>query len=147
MKKILFVLSILVLMIGCKPKEVIKYVPLHDTTKISVTKIEKDTVIDYKIQYQNVVVSDTSFLSTDLAFSRASIDSNGLLHHSIQNYGKIGSKIVYVDKVKEVVKEKPVEVEKIVEVEKKLNWFQKLIMGVGGITIIFWIIWLLKKFI
>ena len=142
-----YFLILLFFLMGCRSKEVIIEVPIHDTIRIEKKYIVKDTVIDYKIQYQNVVSVDSSYLSTDLASSRASIDTNGLLHHSIQNNGKISSKIVYITNDSLVYRDKPVEIIKTVEVEKELNFIQKILIWVGGISLILLVLFIFKKFV
>ena len=127
--KALIWITLAFVLIGCKPKEIIIQIPIHDTIRVEKKYIVKDTVIDYKIQYQNVVSVDSSYLSTDLAFSRASIDVNGLLRHSIQNNGLLPSKIVYISKDSVVIRDKPVEVIKTIEVEKKLNAVKKYLIN------------------
>lgn len=141
------ILIVAFLLVGCKAKQVIVEVPIHDTIRIEKKYIVKDTVIDYKIQYQSVVAFDTSFLSTDLASSRASIDSLGLLHHSIQNNGKIGSKIVYITRDSLVYKDNVVKVEVEKLVEKKLNFVQKALIWLGSISLVLVVLFILKKFL
>lgn len=136
MKKLIYIFLVFSIF-ACKPQKEIQYVPINNTVYIKDSVIVKDTVTKYQIQYQNVITVKESFLSTDLASSHASIDSVGLLHHSIQNNGSIPSKIVYKTKDRVVNNEVPVEVVKTVEVEKKLNWWQKLFIWSGVIAWIY----------
>lgn len=136
MKKLIYIFLVFSIF-ACKPQKEIQYVPINNTVYIKDSVIVKDTVTKYQIQYQNVVAVKESFLSTDLASSHASIDSVGLLHHSIQNNGSIPSKIVYKTKDRVVNNEVPVEVVKTIEVEKKLNWWQKLFIWSGVIAWIY----------
>lgn len=132
---------------GCKAKEIIiERVSVRDSIVIV-----KDTVVDYKIQYQSVVTVDSSYLSTDLASSRASIDKNGLLHHSIQNIGSVPSKIIYKKVVQkdsipykvEVVKEKIVKQPEIVYQHGFFFWSGLIFY----VCFFVWLIFKLKKFV
>lgn len=81
-------------LVGCKPVEKIKYIPVvvrHDSI---VEKTVRDTVLKYLPQKQSVIAVKNSHLETDLAISNASIDSLGFLHHSIENKGTIPGKVV-----------------------------------------------------
>lgn len=119
---ILMMLSvILFMMISCSP---VKQVPVHHYQKdtIKITEVLRDTVVitQTEKEYIEKTTNDTtSVLNTKYATSRASVKNNQL-HHSIeQKKVDIPTKIVYKDKIKEVVKYE--EVEKVVEVivEKK----------------------------
>lgn len=136
MKKLIYIFLVFSFF-ACGVQKEIQYVPINNTVYIKDSVVIKDTITKYQIQYQNVVTVKESFLSTDLASSYASIDSIGLLHHSIQNTGSIPSKIVYKTKDRVVNNEVPVEVVKTVEVEKKLNWWQKLFIWSGVIVWIY----------
>lgn len=79
---------------GCKPKESIQSSNTTQRNDSIVTVIIKDTVIKYLPQTQTVKTNQKSKLSTDFAFSLASIDEKGLLNHSIENYPKVPAKII-----------------------------------------------------
>lgn len=97
MKKLILSLTIaLFLFNGCKTKEIVQYVDMevvvnHDSI---VTKIIKDTFFIYPPQDNKVITKDSSYLKTDLAFSFAKIQPNGLLFHSIENFRKIPGKVI-----------------------------------------------------
>ena len=69
------------------PYEVIKRDSIVNTVTI------RDTILKYPTQFNQVLAKNYSKLKTDLAFSIASVDSLGL-HHSIQNFGVIPSKVI-----------------------------------------------------
>lgn len=93
--------------------EIVKEVPVHDTTYI--TKTERDSVY-----FENIV---KEYVKGDTVYSENTVTK-------------------YVERTKTDTLynyiEKPVEVEKIVEVEKKLTWFQKTLMwmGVGFVLVV-----------
>ena len=93
---ILSLILALLLFGGCKAKEVIRSVDRDFVVNRDsiVTKIIKDTFFVYPPQDNKVVTKDSSFLKTDLAFSFAKIQPDGLLFHSIENFGKVPEKVV-----------------------------------------------------
>jgi len=93
MKKLILSLFLgIILLFACKPIHDIQYIKeTHDSI---VNVIVKDTFTKYLPQNQSVITNQKSYLSTDLAFSNAFIDSCGLLHHSIENKGVIPAKII-----------------------------------------------------
>lgn len=104
-----------------------------DSTRVEV-RIEKviktDTVyIDIpKIVEKNVTKEDHSFLENEYAKSEASIDSTGMLHHSLET--KPQKKPVPVQTESErrdsvIYKNRDVLVEKPVFIEKELSWVQQ----------------------
>jgi len=86
------ILLSLFLLFGCRT---IKYVPIVQRHDSIVEKTVRDTVLKYLPQKQSVIAVKKSHLETDLAISNASIDSLGLLHHSIENKGTIPGKIIH----------------------------------------------------
>ncbi len=107
MKKVIisFIFT-LCLMYGCKTVEVPYPVEVPVRYDSIITVVERDTVLSYPKQEQKVITTDSSYLKTDLAFSFAKIDSVGKLHHSIENFGLIPSKIK--ETKKEVKKDVPI---------------------------------------
>lgn len=112
---------ILFIMVSCSP---VKQVPVHHYQKdtIKITEVLRDTVVVVKTEkeYIEKTTNDTtSVLNTKYATSRASVKNNQLHHSLEQKKVDIPTKIVYKDKIKEVVKYE--EKEKVVEVivEKK----------------------------
>lgn len=120
MNKILL-LPILLILVSCSP---VKQVPVHHYEKdtIKITEVLRDTVVitQTEKEYIEKITNDTtSVLNTKYAKSTASIRNNQLHHSLEQKKVDIPTRVVYKDKIKEVVKYQ--EVEKVVEVvvEKK----------------------------
>lgn len=120
MNKILL-LPILLIFVSCSP---VKQVPVHHYQKdtIKITEVLRDTVVVVQTEkeYIEKTTNDTtSVLNTKYAKSTASIKNNQLHHSLEQKKVDIPTKVIYKDKIKEVVKYE--EKEKVVEVivEKK----------------------------
>lgn len=97
MKKLILSLAIaLFLLNGCRTKEIIQYVDREVVVNRDsiVEKIIKDTFFIYPPQDNKVIAKDSSYLKTDLAFSFAKIQPDGLLFHSIENFRKIPGKVI-----------------------------------------------------
>ena len=102
--------------ICCSP---VKQVPIHHYQKdtIKITEVLRDTVVVVKTEkeYVEKTTKDTvSVLNTQFATSTAKVSNNQLFHSLQQKKVEIPTKVVYKDKVREVVKYE--EVEKVVEV-------------------------------
>lgn len=91
---ILCVIFSLCLIYGCRTVDVPYPVEVVVKRDSIVTTIVKDTFFVYPPQDNKVIVKDSSYLKTDLAFSFAKIQDNGLLFHSIENFGKVPGKVV-----------------------------------------------------
>ena len=120
------------------------------STNISVIRVDSvitriDTVYaELPKETVQVIRLDSSYLETSLAESWASVDSLGLLHHTLNNKETVlpiktvvQDKISYRDSIQ--VKEVPVEVEKLVETIPKsfyylLGWFILSVLGIGWIV-------------
>lgn len=95
--------------------------------------------------------SDTSFLQTSLAESKAYIE-NGRLHHTLRNRSEmlLPVKVQYVDRVHSEKKDSIGwrQIVETVEVEKELSRWQNFIMSLGyGVLIagLAWLAWKLSK--
>ena len=99
-KLILSLFAALLFLSGCKTKEVIKYVNTESVRDSIVTVTVRDTMLKYLPQENAVFGVKKSYLKTDLAWSVATLDSCGLLNHSIQNFGSIPAKVI--EKIKRV---------------------------------------------
>ena len=99
-KLILSLFAALLFFSGCKTREVIKYVNTESVRDSIVTVTVRDTMLKYLPQENAVFGVKNSRLQTDLAWSVATLDSCGLLNHSIQNFGSIPSKVI--EKIKRV---------------------------------------------
>lgn len=89
--------------------------------------IRPDTVyISVPVEDKSQIARDSSHLETSFATSDASIDSAGLLHHSLTNKpqnipAKVETKIVYRDSL--VYRDRQVKIP--YPVEKELTWWQQ----------------------
>lgn len=129
----------LFLLFGCRT---IKYVPIVQRHDSIVEKTVRDTVLKYLPQKQSAIAVNKSHLETDLAISNASIDSLGLLHHSIENKGTIPGKVIS-DKTtvhdsipvpyKVEVPGKPEKVKVIVYVHGFIWWVGLIVLISGGL--------------
>lgn len=115
----------------------------------------RDTVVMVEIPAEsgaNVLPdTDTSYLATSLAESRAFVE-NGRLYHTLRNKSEmlLPVKVQYIDRARVESKESigwRTIVEKI-EVEKELSRWQNFIMSMGYVLLIAgfaWIIWKLSR--
>ena len=117
--------------------------------------IVRDTVVLAQIPAEfganELPDTDTSFLQTSVAESRAFV-KNGRLHHTLRNRSEVllPVKVQYFDKARsekraQIVWRNAVEV---VEVEKELSRWQNFIMSLGYavlITAVAWLAWKLAK--
>lgn len=95
--------------------------------------------------------TDTSYLQTSLAESRAFV-SDGILHHTLRNRHEqlLPVTVQYVDRARFEKSEALAQRETIqtVEVEKDLNWWQRFRLALGDAALILaaaWAIWTLTK--
>lgn len=144
---------VLVLVVmGCKTPKPIINTSFHLREE---TEVLRDTTINVPIKEMSAerFTTDTlSILKTDNASSTASI-INGVLHHTLEQFGVQATPITIKDKfvsdTKEDKKEIPVVVKEIekVEVEKELNWFQKTFLYLGYLTGLVIVVYLLIRVI
>ena len=150
---ILFI--VMFLMMGCSICHRVQYVPVATKTdSVIIEKIvERVDSVYFPVPSESseVVREDSSHLETSVAISDAKIDSNGVLHHTLQNKNtSLKKEIVYRDKIiekkVEVEKEVPVEVEVPVKyVPDYYKWIHILFWCMAGTGIIF-VIFKLKHF-
>ena len=130
-------------MLGCAT---IRPVPVENNTQVQTivrdsVVIHRDTVtLEVPVESSASFQVQSSHLETTVAYSDASVDSTGLLNHTLTNKPfKVEKEIVYLDRVKTeyrdslVVKEVPVEVETIKKVVPKWVF---LLIAVNILTII-----------
>ena len=147
MKKLILFLALIFVFIGCKTIHDVQYVDrVHDTI---VNVVVKDTLIKYLPQKQSVITAKNSYLHTDLAFSFASIDSLGKLHHSIENEGTIPSKVItnYTKITYTIVKTYTI-TKTTIEYKTKYatRWFSWVDWIIVGLTFLGGLFWVAKKF-
>lgn len=97
--------------------------------------------------------SDTSFLQTSLAESKAYIE-NGRLHHTLRNKSEmlLPVRVQYVDRVRSEKKDSIGwrQIVETIEVEKELSRWQNFIMSLGYAVLIAglaWLVWKLAKIV
>lgn len=97
--------------------------------------------------------SDTSFLQTSLAESKAFV-KNGMLHHTLRNRSEmlLPVKVQYIDRVHSERKDSVGwrQIVETVEVEKELSRWQNFIMSLGYAVLIAglaWLAWKLAKIV
>lgn len=142
--------------VSCGPARVVTEYQ-RDSVIVNVrdTVFVRDTIVMADIPAEsgeNVLPdTDTSFLRTSLAESRAFV-KNGQLHHTLRNRSEmlLPVKVKYVDRVRSERKDSIVmkkEVERI-EVEKELSRWQNFVMALGyGVLVagLAWLAWKLSK--
>lgn len=148
-------LAVLVTSCGSS-RHAVTSIETHDSTKVEVRTelIETiDTVyVELPKQSEKVAVKDTSsHLENDLAVSDASIDANGILHHSLKTKPRgrlpVPSKNTKERRDSIVYRDKYVYIEKPVYVEAELNAWQKFrLRGFWALFAAFaaiacWIVW------
>ena len=129
-----------------------RYIPSSSNIKI----VSKDSLIvrtelvgvAIPLESHSIITKKKSHLETSVAESDASIDSLGLLHHTLVNKkDSLKSKIQYIDKIvyrdSIEIKEVPVEIEKLVPYIPK---FYKFTFAFFGIFVLLVIVKLLIKF-
>lgn len=115
----------------------------------------RDTVVMAEIPAEsgaNVLPdTDTSYLATSLAESRAFIE-NGRLHHTLRNKSEmlLPVKVQYIDRARVESKESIGwrTIVETIEVEKELSRWQNFIMSMGYVLLfagVAWIIWKLSR--
>lgn len=125
--------AIAILMLGCAT---IRPVPVETNTQVqTIVKdsvvVHRDTVtLEVPIESSSAYGVQYSHLESSVAYSDASVDSTGLLNHTLTNKPfKIEKEIIYQDRKVETVrdsivtKEIPVEVEVIRKVVPKWCWY------------------------
>lgn len=112
----------------------------------------RDTIVKAEIPAEsgaNVLLdTDTSFLSTSLAESRAFVE-NGRLHHTLRNRSEmlLPVKVQYVDRARYESKDSIGfrQIVETIEVEKELSRWQNFIMSLGYAVLIAGLAWLVWK--
>ena len=144
---ILSLIFALLLLGGCKTKEVLRYVDRDVIVKRDsiVERIVKDTFFIYPPQDNKVITKDSSYLKTDLAFSFAKIQPDGMLFHSIENFGKVPGKVVEEKTKVNNDKKTTVTINTTTTITKyKWNWlsYVGLFSMIAGLI---WVIFKIKK--
>lgn len=115
----------------------------------------RDTIVKVEIPAEsgaNILPNtDTSFLRTSLAESKAFV-KDGQLHHTLRNRSEmlLPVKVQYVDRVRSEKKANLVskKVVETIEIEKELSRWQNFIMSLGYAVLIAgsaWLVWKLSR--
>ena len=135
-------------LIGCSTP---KYLPSSDIRIIAKDSVFINTKlisVALPLESHSIITKSKSHLETSLAESDASIDSLGLLHHTLVNKkDSIRTKIQYIDKIvyrdSVETKEVPVEVKVPVPYIPK---FYKFTFAFFGIFVLFIVVKVIRKF-
>lgn len=157
MRKSILLLALMVC-VGCGPTKVVTEFQ-RDSVIVYVrdSVFVRDTIVKVEIPAEsgaNVLPdTDTSFLSTSLAESRAFVE-NGRLHHTLRNKSEmlLPVKVQYVDRVRSEQKDSIVskKIVETIEVEKELSRWQNFIMSLGYAVLIAgsaWLVWKLSRLV
>lgn len=126
---------IVIMLFGCKTRRIVQEVPIeiHDTTYRSIIQTRIDTL--WKMD--SISIIDTMWIDT------STIATLGMptLHHNrtttaLSNQGKVSNTnrvdtFLQVKEIPKIVKQK-----EYIEVEKPLYWWQKVLMWIGGISLV-----------
>lgn len=126
---------IVIMLFGCKTRRIVQEVPIeiHDTTYRSIIQTRIDTL--WKMD--SISIIDTMWIDT------STIAALGMpvLHHNrttsaLSNQGKVSNTnrvdtFLQVKEIPKIVKQK-----EYIEVEKPLYWWQKVLMWIGGISLV-----------
>lgn len=112
----------------------------------------RDTIVKAEIPAESgantLLDTDTSYLSTSLAESRAFVE-NGRLHHTLRNKSEmlLPVKVQYVDRARSERTEQIGwrQIVETIEVEKELSKWQNFIMSLGYAVLIACLAWLVWK--
>lgn len=150
MKRMFLMLA--VLLVGCSPAKVVTEFQ-RDTLiyKVVDSVYVRDTVVMAEIPAEsgaNVLPdTDTSYLSTSLAESRAFVE-NGRLYHTLRNRSEmlLPVKVQYVDRARSERTEQIGwrQTVETIEVEKQLSRWQNFIMALGYVVLIAVVIWAIR---
>lgn len=144
---------LLAIMVGCGPARIVTELQ-RDSVIVNVrdSVFVRDTIVKVEIPAEsgaNVLQgTDTSFLATSLAESRAFVE-NGRLHHTLRNRSEmlLPVKVQYVDRARYESKDSIGfrQIVETIEVEKELSRWQNFIMSLGYAFLIAGLAWLVWK--
>lgn len=157
MRRSILLLAIMVC-VSCGPAKVVTEFQ-KDSVMVFVrdSVFVRDTIVMADIPAEsgaNVLpYSDTSFLQTSLAESKAYIE-NGRIHHTLRNKSEmlLPVRVQYVDRVRSEKKDSIGwrQIVETVEVEKELSRWQNFVMALGYAVLIAglaWLVWKLAKIV
>ena len=148
----------LMVCVACGPTKVVTEFQRDSVTVyVRDSVFVRDTIVKVEIPAEsgaNILPdTDTSFLATSLAESRAFVE-NGRLHHTLRNKSEmlLPVKVQYVDRVRSEQKDSIIskKIVETIEVEKELSRWQNFIMSLGYAVLIAgsaWLVWKLSRII
>lgn len=147
------ILLAIMVCVGCGPAKIVTEFQ-RDSVMVFVrdSVFVRDTIVMADIPAEsgaNVLPdSDTSFLQTSLAESKAFV-KNGQLHHTLRNRSEmlLPVKVQYVDRAYSERKDNIGfrQIVETIEVEKELSRWQNFIMSLGYAVLIAGLVWLVWK--
>ena len=145
---IVVVLAFYGFLTGCSTPKYLPSSNIKIIAKDSVFVQTKLVSVAIPLESHSIITKKKSHLETSVATSDASIDSLGMLHHTLVNKkDSIKTKIQYVDKIiyrdSVEVREVPVEVEKPVPYIPK---FYQFTFAFFGIFVLFIVVKVIRKF-
>ena len=145
---IIVILAFFGLISGCSSPRYISSSNIKIVSKDSLVINTKLVSVALPLESHSIITKSKSHLETSLAESDASIDSLGLLHHTLVNKkDSLKSKIQYIDKIvyrdSIEIQEVPVEVEKPVPYIPK---FYQFTFAFFGIFVLFIVVKVIRKF-
>jgi len=150
MVKQIIPLLFVVCVVGCSPRIIVQRDTLC-TTKEVVKEVLKDTTIYVTLPSESVSIATydtTSFLSTKIAYSCASI-SNGVLRHTLENNSSYKPEIKVIYKDREVVRDSIVYIKEDVPIEvEKESWWDRTLKEAGKlffVALAIGLIWLILR--
>ena len=157
MKKYILLLAIMVC-VSCGPAKVVTEFQ-RDSVIVHVrdSVFVRDTIVKVEIPAEsgaNILPdTDTSFLATSLAESRAFVE-NGRLHHTLRNRSEmlLPVKVQYIDRARVESRDSIGwrTIVETIEVEKELSRWQNFLISQGYAVLIAglaWLVWKLAKII
>lgn len=150
------IITLAVMMVSCAgPRELAEFQRDSVIVHVRDSVYLRDTVIMWRVPPESgantLPDSDTSFLQTNLAESRAFIE-NGRLHHTLRNRSEalipIEVKVPERIRTEEKGLTRYLKTVERVEVEKELSRWQRFLQGLGWAVLVagaLWLAWKLSK--
>lgn len=138
----------LLCLFSCSAKRAVQKENKEERVRMEYREILKTDTVTVQLPSERIEVirRDSSHLETSLAASDARIQPDGTIYHTIRNK-PFTPKIEVKYKDRETIRDSIVYQTKEVPyfVEKELNWWQKIRMNAGGLSIIALILWAAYK--
>ena len=140
MRMTLCIVTVLVMLAGCSPRNFPASTETTDRVNTTIEVIMRDTIFALRLPDERasntVLQGDSSYLETTAAWSRAWVE-DGRLHHELGNKSRepilvpiqVPERRVTVDSTHTELVRTPV------YVKKKLSWWGQTVMGAGYISL------------